>query len=185
MGMVVAINGELVNKMNDLLILAIFFKPKRLKDPWEHKKGFKVSIESKTALNIIENKRNDFRYAEASEPNYLENLDYELLRKRAEERLFEIESSANNYVEAFCIAGGLFIGIYAFELLFVIWNYPSKEPVTLFLILTAIIAFLYYVYRRKKTVDSYLVKDFLNIEDAIYKIDYGESQYQARRNNKQ
>lgn len=167
--------------IDNLLIYALIFKPKKLKDPWEHKKGFRVMYDLKVALTIVENRRSLFSQLHASEPNYHQSSDYETLRKIAEKRLYEIQSSANNYIEIICCIGGVFIGLYAFSLLEIIWNYPSRGSVRLFVALIASIILLIFVYKKKKSIDSYLVKDFLNIEDAIYKFDYGESQYQIRR----
>lgn len=167
--------------INKILTKALFFKPKKLKDTWEHKRGFQVIFDCNTALRIIENKRSTFGYEEAKKENFHLNNDYETLRDLAVKRLYDIESIQNNYIDFICVVFGLFISIYTFDLMNEIWNYPSQFSVRLFFILIAILVFLVLLYKRKAALKSYLVVDFLNIEDALFSLEYGESQYQARR----
>lgn len=61
-----------------------------------------------------------------------------------------------------------------------IWNYPNQTSVRLFIVLAVLFGFLIYLYFKKEIV-NYLVEDFLDVEDALYRLEYGESQYQCRR----
>ncbi|MDI9659418.1 hypothetical protein [Acinetobacter nosocomialis] len=165
--------------IDNLLSHALIFKPKKLKEPWEHKKGFQVEYDVKSALNFIEKQRESFRKHVPIKTNFHQNSDYKTLRILAKKRLYEIESSLNNYIEVICCIGGLFLTVFAINLLSTIWNYPTKETVQLFLLSLAVIVALFFIYRRKKSHDLNLVYDFLNIEDALFRIEYGESQYQT------
>ncbi|HFE8664610.1 TPA: hypothetical protein ACGAPI_000073 [Acinetobacter baumannii] len=164
--------------IDNLLSYALIFKPKKLKKAWEHKKGFQVEYDINSALNLVEKQRESFKKHVPIKTNFYQNSDYNTLRILAKKRLYEIESSSNNYVEFICCIGGIFLTIFSINLISIIWNHPTKETVQLFLILLAIILALLYLYRRKKAHDLDLVYDFLNIEDALYRIEYGESQYQ-------
>jgi len=167
--------------MRKVLTKALIFKPKKLIDGWEHKKGFYVSIAAESALAAIDNARENKRYSKSFNPDIYTQLSKEKLRFLAESRLFEIESSKNNYIELICLIGGLGILVYLSDLLFVIWNYPNQNSVRLFLILATILGVLIFVFSTKMKIDKYLVDDFLEVEDALYTIEYGESQYQYRR----
>lgn len=165
--------------IDNLLSHALIFKPKKLKEPWEHKKGFQVEYDVKSALNFIEKQRESFKKDVPIKTNFHQNSDYKTLRILAKKRLYEIESSLNNYIEVICCISGLFLTVFAINLLSTIWNYPTKETVQLFLLSLAVIVALFFIYRRKKSHDLNLVYHFLNIEDALFRIEYGESQYQT------
>ncbi|ENW15604.1 hypothetical protein L313_2787 [Acinetobacter haemolyticus CIP 64.3 = MTCC 9819] len=167
--------------INKLLTQALVFKPKKLVNTWEHKRGFQVIFDCNTALRIIENKRSTFGHEEAKKMNYHLGKDYGTLRDLAVKRLYNIESIQNNYIDFICLVFGLIISVYTFELMYEIWNYPSQFSVRLFFILIAILVFLLWLYKRKSALESYLVVDFLNIEDALFSLENGESQYQVRR----
>lgn len=164
-----------------ILTKALIFKPKKLKDGWEHKKGFYVSIDAKSAFVIIDRSRDKRKYSNFNKPNFYNQLSAEKLRPLAESRLYEIESSSNNYIECICAVGGLAVLIYLITYLTIIWNYPTQDSVRLFLILVAIFGFLIFIYFKKAKIVDHLVEDFLEIEDALYLLEYGESQYQGRR----
>lgn len=165
----------------NILTKALIFKPKKLKDGWEHKKGFYVSIDAKSAFVIIDKARDKRKYSNFNKPNIYNQLDKDKLRSLAESRLFEIESSSNNYLEYICAVGGLFVFIYLTNLLMQIWNYPNQTSVRLFIVLAVLFGFLIYLYFKKEKIVNYLVEDFLDLEDALYRLEYGESQYQCRR----
>ena len=160
-----------------ILTKALISKPKKLKDGWEHKNGFYVSIDAKSAFAIIDNARNKRQYSTSKRPNYYKQLSSEKLRTLAESRLYEIESSSNNYIEYICAVGGLFVFIYLADLLMQIWNYPSQSSVRLFLMLTALFGFLIFLYFKKEKIVSYLVEDFLDIENALRILEDSESKY--------
>lgn len=156
---------------------SLIFKPKKLKDGWEHKKGFYVSIDAKTALNIIDSARTKRAYSRISKPNVFHGVERERLRSRAEKILYEIESSSNNYIELICLLGGLGIIIFLWDLITIIWMHPDQESVRLFLVLLMALGFLSFLYFKKMQVDKDNVETFLDIEDALYKNEYGASQY--------
>lgn len=164
-----------------ILTKALIFKPKKLKDGWEHKKGFYVSIDAKSAFSMINNARNKRQYSTSNRPNYNKQLSLEELRALAEIRLYEIESSSNNYIEFICAVGGLVVFIYLVTYLTIIWDYPSQDSVRIFLILAALFGFLIFLFFKKEKAVSYLVEDFLDIENALYHLEYGESQHQSRK----
>jgi hypothetical protein len=160
-----------------ILTKALISKPKKLKDGWEHKNGFYVSIDAKSAFAIIDNARNKRQYSTSKRPNHYKQLSSEKLRALAESRLYEIESSSNNYIEYICAVGGLFVLIYLTDLLMQIWNYPSQSSVRLFLMLTLLFGFLIFLYFKKEKIVSYLVEDFLDIENALRLLEDSECQY--------
>ena len=164
-----------------ILTKALIFKPKKLKDGWEHKNGFYVSIDAKSALVIIDKARDKRKYSKFNKQNIYNDIDNDSLRSKAESRLYEIESSSNNYIEFICAVGGVFVFIYLTGLIVKIWNYPSQTTVRLFLILVLILGGLVYLYFKKEKIVNYIVEDFLDLEDALYFQEYGRSQYLYRR----
>lgn len=164
-----------------IITKALIFKPKKLKDGWEHKKGFYVSIDAKSALVVIDRARDKRKHSNFNKPNFYNQLSKEKLHPLAESKLYEIESTCNNYIEYISSVGGLVIFIYLLKYLTIIWNHPSQNSVRIFFILAAVLGFLIYLYFKREKAINYLVEDFLDVEDALYLLEYGESQYQGRR----
>ena len=63
------------------------------------------------------------------------------------------------------------------ELVPVIWSRPERDSVRVFLILIATLGLFIFLYFRKKQMDKNNIEAFLDIEDALYKQEYDESQY--------
>lgn len=159
------------------LTKALIFKPKKLENGWEHKKGFYVSIEAEAALNILDSARNKKYYSGISKSNIYQGLDRDILRSRAKEMLYEIESSSNNYIELICTLGGLGIVIYLWDLITLIWMHPDQDSVRLFLVLLLALGLLIFLYFKKMKIDRNNIETFLDTEDALYKHEYNVSQY--------
>lgn len=160
------------------LTKALFLKPKRTTEGWEHKNGFYVPLkDAKAAFSIIENARNKRRYSSLKKRNVYQGMNRERLREIAEIKLCEIQASSNNYIEAICAIGGLATVIYLLDLLVLIWSYPKQETVRLFLVLIAVLGLLIFLYFKKQKIDKNNVETFLDVEDALFQIEYGESQY--------
>jgi len=168
------------NIMN-ILTKALIFKPKKLKEGWEHRKGFYVSIDANSAFVVIDKARNKRKYLDFNKPNFYNQISKDKLRPLAESKLYEIESSSNNYIEFICSVGGLFVFVFLTDILMQIWNYPTQSSVRLFIVLATVFGFLIFLHFKKKKTVNYLIEDFLDVEDALYLLEYGESQYQGRR----
>ena len=156
---------------------AVIFKPKKLKDGWEHKNGFHVSYESTTALSVVENAKAERKRSVTQKENFYTHIKYIDLRNRAESTLYKIQSSHNNYIEVICCFGGLFLMVILLDLLPVLWDYPDRTSVRLFLISLAVLIILIFLHWKKKKIDKFDVEEFLEIEDALYQHEYGTSQY--------
>ena len=161
----------------EFMTKALIFKPKKLKEGWEHKNGFYVSIDAKSALVAIDKGRSERKISKITKPNFYEKIDKEILRPRAETQLYEIQSSSNNYIEIITAFGGFGILAFLVELVPVIWSRPERDSVRVFLILIATLGLFIFLYFRKKQMDKNNIEAFLDIEDALYKQEYDESQY--------
>lgn len=159
-----------------LLTTSLFFKPKKLLYPWEHKHGFLVSIDCRTALNVISNgeKVRKHKSFHGALPNSFLNRDYDVLRYCAERTLYEIESSHSNYVEVTSILCGLFSGFYLFGLIPAVWTYHDGDQVKLMFALIMVFITSVVLYFLKKRKDARNLEYFLDIEDALY---YHENRY--------
>lgn len=169
--------------MSSLLTRALFFKPKKLQSPFEHRHGFLVSIDAQTALNIISNAENDRKDKSyhAELPNPYLDYDHEFLRRMAEKTFYEIESSSTNYVEITSVVGGLFIGVWLLGLLPKVWSYHRGDEVHLFMILVLVLGVLILLYLLKRKRDKENLKRFLDIEDALYYHEYGRRLFYSKR----
>lgn len=170
-----AVNGELV--VMSILTKALIFKPKKLKDSWEHKYGFCVKIDAKTALAKINQARSKRENSDHKFKSYFDYVDTNELRRRSEKQLYEIESSCNNYIELICVVGGLGILILFTSLIPLIWTDPDVKNVRLFLILLSSFVILITGYYSKITIDKRYVDHFLDIENELYKREYGKNLY--------
>lgn len=162
------------------LTKALIFKPQKTTDGWEHKNGFYVPWKDvNTAFSIIESAKNKRKYSYNSvkRKNYYQGASRDQLRGKAEGLLYEIQSSSNNYIEAICVIGGFFLLTYLVNLITVIWSYPTRETVRLFLIVAAVLGSLIFIYFKKKKIDEGIIENFLDVEDALFQHEYGESQY--------
>lgn len=163
-----------------LLTKALFFKPKRTENGWEHKSGFYVSLkDANAAFSIIERARNERKGSlnKRKTKNHYLDVKRDRLRAMADDLLYEIQSSSNNYIETICAFGGLFLLGYLINLIIVIWSYPTIETVRSFLISSAIFGFLIFSYFKKQSLDKSKAEMFLDIEDALFQLEYSESQY--------
>ena len=53
---------------------ALIFKPKKLREGWEHKNGFYVSIDAKSALVAIDKGRSERKISKITKPNFYEKI---------------------------------------------------------------------------------------------------------------
>lgn len=161
--------------MSSLLSKSLFFSPKKLLDPWEHKHGFLVSIDCRTALNFISNGENvrEKKSFYGPLPNSYLKMDYDFLRRCAEDTLYEIESSQANYVEITSILCGLCSGFYLLGLIPAVWSYHDGDQVKLMLILFIAFITSIVLYVLKQRIDTKNLEYFLDIEDALYYYDNG------------
>lgn len=152
------------------LTKSLIFKPKRLRNGWEHKHGFYVSHDVKSAFSIIESEKNKLlRGGENIKPSqHVINLSIDDLRNRANLYLYQIESSSNNYVE--CIAA-LSI-IYAMSIVVLgirLWTYADHNSVRLFLISLIFLGCISFLYLEKIKEGKSLVYGFIEIEQVLIK----------------
>lgn len=160
-----------------ILTYALVFKPKKLQHPWEHKNGFFVYIQADTALRIIENAKAERKRNRVIKKNHCIGMDRDLLLRRISGELNIIQSSQNNYVDFFCVVGGSVCGVFLIQLIPQIWGGAGLLHTRIFLItmLFVIICIALYFYKRK--IDQANIDYFLDLEDALYFHEYGESYY--------
>lgn len=142
------------------LTKALIFKPKKLPDGY-----FWVP----DARNVIKNAKNERAWSDAvvnSNSSYAQ-FDNAFLTKRAEQLLYEIQCSSNNYID---ITTGLVaiscLGLFL-NLIPEMWNYHRESDVKLFFIMVVVSAISYFLYRKKKEIDSLMVSDFIIIESVL------------------
>lgn len=155
---------------------AIFFRPKTLKDPLEHKNGFTVLIQASTAFNIIKSAKNHRIYT----PNPYQGLDANSLKNMTEKALYDIESSHSNYIEILAIIFGLMALGTILALLPSVWSNPEISIVQPFLVAIVVLIFCIFIHSIKNKKLESLVEHFLLCEDALYHHNYGRSQYRQR-----
>jgi len=142
------------------LTKALIFKPRKLPDGY-----FWVP----DARNIIKNAKNERSRSNTvikSNSSYAQ-FDNAFLTRRAEQLLYEIQCSSNNYIDItiglvafFCF--GLFL-----KLIPEMWNYHREGDVKLFLIIVVVSAISYFLYSKKKEMDYLMVNDFIIIESVL------------------
>lgn len=157
--------------------MALFFKPKKLKEPWIHKQGFSIDYDIKSAFNNIEFQKNKYSWQTFHPDDFFKQLDEDVLIRNARDILYQIESSSNNYIEAICSIGGVCLLYYLFILGMEIWNYPNISTVRIFMILVLISITMVIIYIMKKSSDKRNIKNYLSIEDALYFKEFGKSKY--------
>ena len=141
----------------DFLTEALFFKPKKLPDGY---------FWTPTAWNIIKIAKNERFWADKLiKPNSsYTQFDNDFLTKQAEQLLYRMQCSNSNYMD-------IIIGLVAFiclglflNLVPEIWNYHREDDVKLFFITIIVSIITYLLYRKKKELDDYMVREFLIIE---------------------
>lgn len=163
--------------LRKFLTKSLIWKPKTLKDGWEHKNGFFVSIDAKTALNMIDNAKKSRMQSKIRVRNLHHSTDHNILRKQAESLLYDIESSQNNYIEAIIIFGGFYLIANIAYAIPVVWNGEHKDVAQYFLICLGFLIPLIFIFFMKRKIDKANMNNFLEIEDALYQYEYGASQY--------
>ncbi len=163
--------------MHSTLTKALIFKPKKLIDSWEHKHGFRIEFDAGVAFNLIESAKSARKYSGIKVKNYHLNTNSDLLRDSAIKKLYIIQSSHNNYIDWISAGVGLSSLVYIFTLIPHVWSGSNLLVVRALMVsaLLLVVSIALYVY--KKRVDKSDIDYFLDIDDALYIQEYGESQY--------
>ncbi|GEM_PF-6690303 len=139
------------------LTKALIFKPKRLPDGY---------FWTPTAWNIVKNAKNKMFWSDTTmQPRFsYAQFDDDFLTKRAQKLLYQLQCSHSNYID---ISIGL-ICFFCFGLFFIlipeILSYHRESDVKLFFVTIIVSIVTYLLYRKKKKLDDFMVKDFLEIE---------------------